>query len=139
MPFFIKSFFSGLPSLVYQFFFGFCIPSLWGELEFLVDVFFEFIIFFRPGSFRAALLGLNNLFLAFLFAGFICLIFYLFINKIIVFQFFYSAVLFIKDFQFNYVVFSLCFAVLPYNFIPLFNSLFICGFMLLYKLIFKVI
>ena len=85
MPPFIKSFFLGSPLPVYWFFFRFCIPSLWGKFEFLVDIFFKFIIFLYLGSSRAALLGLDNLFLVFLFAGFMRLIPYLFINKAVVF------------------------------------------------------
>ena len=67
--FFIKSFSSGLPSPVYQLFPGFHTPFLRGKLKFLVDILFEFIMLFRPGSSRAAPLGLNNLFLASPFAG----------------------------------------------------------------------
>ena len=89
---FIKSSFSGLLLFIYWFFFRSHIPFLRDKLKFLVDAFFNFIIFFCLGSPRATLLSLNNLFFVFLFMGFVCLILYLFIDKIAVFQPFYFAV-----------------------------------------------
>ena len=78
---------------------------LWGKLEFLVDTPFEFIVFFYLGFSRAILLSLNNLSLVFLFAGFMCLISYLFINKIAAVQPFYSIILFIENPWFDYIIF----------------------------------
>ena len=110
-----------------------------GKFKFLVNTPFKSIAFFRPGSSKATLLGLNNLFLAFLFIRSIYLIFYLFINEAAAFQPFYSIIFFMEDPQPNYIAFSLYFAVLFHNFIFLFNSPSIYGLIFLYKLIFKVI
>ena len=69
---FITIYLSTFPWVLYTF--------LWGELEFLANTPFKYLILFCLGSSRAVLLDLNNLFLAFLFAGFVCLMFYLSIN-----------------------------------------------------------
>ena len=61
-------------------------------------------MFFCLGSSRVALLGLNNLFLVFLFAGFICLIFYLFIDEAAVFQLFYFIILLVENLWFDYII-----------------------------------
>ena len=139
IPPFIKSSFLGSPSPVYWPFPRFYTPSLRGKLEFLVDIPFKSIIFFCLGSSRAALLGLNNLFLVFLFAGFMHLISYLFINKAVVFQLFYFIIFLMENLWPDYIMFFLYFAALSYNLIFLFNFPFICGPTSLYKLIFKVI
>ena len=110
-----------------------------GKFKFLINIPFKFIIFFCLGSFRAVLLNLNNLFLVFLFAGFIYLIPYLFINKVAVFQPFYFIILFIEDLWFNYIIFFLYFAILPCSFILLSGFFFIYGSMPLYRLIPEVI
>ena len=135
----IKSSFLGLLSPVCQLFPRFYIPSLRGELEFLANTPFKSIIFFRLGSSKAALLGLDNLFLIFLFIRFVRLILYLFINKIITLQPSYSTTLPIEDLWPDYIMFSLYSTVLPYSFIPLFSSLFIYGFTLSHRPIFKII
>ena len=69
MPPFVKSSPSGSPSPARRPFPGFYTPSLRGELEFLADAPSESIALLRPGSSRAAPLGLDNLSLASLFAG----------------------------------------------------------------------
>ena len=96
MPPFIKSFFSGSPSPIYQSFPKFYTSFLRGELEFLINTPFKSITFFRLGSSRAALSDLNNLFLASLFAGFVRSVPYLSINKAAAFQPPYSITLPIK-------------------------------------------
>ena len=80
-------------------------------------------MFFRLGSSRAALLGLNKLFLTFLFVGFVRSIFYLFINKVTVFQ--PPLIFFEEDPRPNYVISSLCSIALFHNFTPLSGFLFI--------------
>ena len=97
MPSFIKSSFLGLLLFVYQPFLKSYTPSLQGELRFLVDALFKSIIFFHLGPSKATSLNLDNLFLAFLFMGFIYLIPCLFINKVIIFQPFYFVVFSMED------------------------------------------
>ena len=110
-----------------------------GKFEFLADTPFKSIIFFYLGPSRATPLDLNNLFLIFLFAGFVHLIPYLSINKAAVFQPFYSIIFLIKDFQPNCVISSLYSIILPHNFALLFGSFFICGPTPLYRLMPEVI
>ena len=105
----------------------------------MADIPFEFIIFLYLGSFKAALLSLNNLFLAFPFTGFIHLIPYLFINKVAVFQPPYSAIFFMEDLRLNYIISSLRFAALSYNFTFLPGFFFIYGPTPSHRLIFKII
>ena len=69
MPPSIESSFLGSPSPVCRPFPRSRTPSLRGELEFLADAPSESIALLRPGSSRAAPLGLDNLSLASLFAG----------------------------------------------------------------------
>ena len=84
-------------------------------------------------------MGLNNLFLVFLFTGSVRLIPYLSINKTAVFQPPYSTTLLIEDLWPNYIASSLHFIILFCNLIFLFNFPSICGLIPLYKLIFKII
>ena len=133
------NFFLGLLSPVYWFFPRFYIPFLWGELKFLVDTLFKFIIFFYLGFSRVILLSLNNLFLVFLFMGFVYSVPYLSINKVMVFQPFYFIVLSVEDFRPNCVAFFLYFVILPRSFVPLPGFLFICGPTPLHRPTFKVI
>ena len=105
----------------------------------MVNIPFKSIIFFCLGSFRATLLDLNNLFLISLFMGFVRSIPYLFINKVAVFQPFYSIIFFMEDPRPDYIIFFLYFIVLLRNFAPLFDFPFIYGLTPLYRLMFKVI
>ena len=109
----------GSPSLVYRPFPGSRTPFLRGKLEFLADAPSEFIALFRPGSSRAAPLGLNNLFLVSLFAGSVCSVPHLFANKVAAFQPPYSAALLVEDLRPDCVASSLCSAVLSRSFAPL--------------------
>ena len=139
IPLFIKFSLLGSPLFVYQPFLRSYISFLRGKLEFLIDIPSKYIIFFCLGSFRATLLNLNNLFLAFLFIRFVCLIPYLFENKVVVFQPFYFVIFFMEGFWFDYIISLLYFVALFYNFILLFGFLFIYSPMPLYRLIFEVI
>ena len=105
----------------------------------MADALFKSIILLRLGSSRAALLGLDNLFLVFLFAGSICSIPHLFINKAAAFQPLYSTALFMEDPRPNYIIFSLRFIILLHNFAFLPGFFSIYGPILLYKLTPKVI
>ena len=106
---------------------------MWGELEFLADIPFKSIIFLCSGSSRAALLGLNNLFLAFLFAGSVRLIPHLFINKVIILQPPHSTALFMEDPQPDYIASFLYSTALPRSFTPLPDSPSIYGPTPLYR------
>ena len=70
--------------------------------------------------------------------GFVCLMPYLFINKVAIFQPLYFIIFFVKDFQPYYIIFF--YILQPYLIISLLYLVFlICGPIALYKLIFKVI
>ena len=99
----------------------------------MVDTPSKSIIFFRLGSSRATLLDLNNLFLAFLFAGFVCLIPYLFINEVTVFQPLYFINFFMEDPRPDYIAFFLHSIALPRSFALLSGSPSIYGPISLYR------
>ena len=122
MPPSIEFFFLGFPSPARRPFPRSHTSSLWGKLEFLADAPFKSIMLLYPGSSRAILLNLNNLFLAFLFAGFIYLIPYLSADKATVFQPFYSIAFLMEDPRPNYIISFLRSTVLPRSFTPLFGS-----------------
>ena len=116
IPLFIRFSFLGLPLPAYRPFPRFYTPFLWGELEFLADTPFKSIIFFHLGSSRAALLGLNNLFLVSLFVGSVRSMPHLSTDKAAALQPPHSAALPMEDPRPDRVASSLRSAALPHGF-----------------------